>query len=99
MNHHHSQTTPLQAQEALTLALQARAAIDAWNRALAERGLTPQACLDAVRRTGGEVAVAHVHDEVARTLRALDEKVERESMHSSIPASAVARRVARRDIV
>jgi hypothetical protein len=99
MNLHNSQPAPSQAEEALALALQARAAIETWKGALAERGLTPEACLEAVRRSGGEAAVAQVQDKVAGTLRALDEKADREAMHCTTPASAVSRRVARRGIV
>jgi hypothetical protein len=99
MNLNNSHPAPSQADEALALALQARAAIETWKRALAERGLTPEACLEDVRRSGGDTAVAQVQDKVAGTLRALDDKADREAMHCATPPSAVARRVARRDIV
>ena len=96
MNPRDSDVSPALSNQALALALEARAAIEAWHSALAKRGLTPQSCLEAVRRTGGEAAVAKVQSAVTDTLSAHTEKVEREAMHSVPATRALSRRVVRR---
>lgn len=73
--------------------MEAQAAIDAHQRLLHESGLTPQACIDAVRHSGGEAAVAVVRQEVGRTLRALDEKLERDVMHRPANTRPLSRRL------
>ncbi|MBC7377615.1 MAG: hypothetical protein H7346_09315 [Burkholderiaceae bacterium] len=78
--------------------LEAQAAIDAHQRLVHESGLTPQACIDAVRHSGGEAAVAMVRQEVGRTLRALDEKMERDVMHRPAANRPLSRRLVNRGV-
>ena len=78
--------------------LEAQAAINEHQRLLDQYGLTPKGCLDAVRRTGGEAAVAMVRQEVGRTIRALDEKIERDVMHRPATSRPLSRRLANRGI-
>ena len=80
-NHASSDTTAAQ-----RVAQEARAAIDAWQQVLAERGLTQAACLEALRRAGGEAAVDKVRGDAAGALQALDDRVSRDVMHR--PGSA-----------
>ncbi|RYX92699.1 MAG: hypothetical protein EOO28_21060 [Comamonadaceae bacterium] len=67
----------------------ARAALAAWTEALADSGLTPQACLAAVQRAGGKAAVAQVRQEAGVTARSIRDRVSRDVMHR--PATAMPR--------
>jgi hypothetical protein len=84
--------------EAQIAVLEAQAAIDAFQRVLDESGLTPEACLEAVRRSGGEAAVAMVRQEVGRTIRALDDRVDRDVMHRPATNRPISRRLVNRSI-
>ena len=86
------------AAEAQAAVHQAQTAIDAFNRVRDESGLTPQACLEAVRRSGGEAAVATLRQEAGRAVRALDDKVDRDVMHSPGTNRPSSRRLANRNI-
>jgi hypothetical protein len=86
------------ADQAQIAVLEGQAAIDAHQRLLDENRLTPQGCLAAVRRNGGEAAVAMVRQEVGRTIRALDEKTERDVMHRPATARPLSRRLVNRGI-
>ena len=78
------------------LAMQAQEALRAHHRLLEERGITPDSCLAEVRRVGGEAAVEKVRREAEETLRALDERVEREVMHLPASSRPMSRHMVRR---
>ncbi|CAN5629676.1 hypothetical protein BH11PSE7_BH11PSE7_31860 [soil metagenome] len=84
--------------EAQIAVLEAQAAIDAFQRVLDESGLTPEDCLEAVRNLAGEAAVATLRQDVGRTIRALDDTVDREVMHRPATNRPLSRRLANRGI-
>lgn len=75
---------------------QAEATIKTYRRMLEERGVTPDSCLEELRRTGGEAAVEKVRREADETFRALNEKIEREIMHMPAASRPPSRHLVRR---
>jgi hypothetical protein len=76
----------------------AQASLLACEHMLAQAGTTPQACLEAVRRSAGEDAVRNVQRDVEGILRAVRDQVEREASHAP-SGHVVSRRVASRGSV
>lgn len=83
-------------EKARELAMQAQETLRTYHRLLEERGMTPDSCLAELRRRGGEAAVEKVRREAEQTLRALDERVEREVMHMPASSRPLSRFVVRR---
>jgi hypothetical protein len=76
----------------------ARSSIDRCRRDLAETGLTPEACLEALRRSEGDAAVEGVRREVEEMLRGVREQIRRDATHA-IATRPVTRYAARRKLV
>jgi hypothetical protein len=83
-------------ENAKELAMQAQEALRTHRRLLEERGITPDSCLAEVRRLGGEAAVEKVRREAKESLRALDERVQREVMHLPASSRPMSRHMVRR---
>ncbi|KWT92109.1 MULTISPECIES: hypothetical protein [unclassified Variovorax] len=86
-------TFPERAQE---LAMQAQETLSTYHRLLEERGVTPDSCLAELRRVGGEAAVDKARREAEETLRAMDERIEREVMHAPASNRPLSRHMVRR---
>ncbi len=61
---------------------EAREAIAASKRLLDSVGITPDACLEALRRSKGDAAAAQVQREVDDLLRGIDEEVQQHVLHA-----------------
>lgn len=73
----------------------ARAAIEAYRKVMADAGLTPESCVEALRRAEGDAAVEKARRGAAERMRAHDERVRTEIRHAS-PGKPISRTVARR---
>ena len=95
MDHDDDGTAATLAERARALAMQAQATLQTYQGLLEELGMTPDSCLAELRRAGGEAAVEKVRREAEETLRALDERIEREVVHAPASTRPLSRRMAR----
>ena len=77
------------------LVRRARASIAACEQLFAETGITPDSCLEAVRRSAGAAVARKVQSDVDGIVRAVRDQAEREASHAS-PGHIMSRRVALR---
>lgn len=96
MDQHDRGDTASLPEKAQELVMQARETLRTYHRLLEERGMTPDSCLAELRRVGGEAAVEKVRREADETLRALDERTQRELMHMPASSRPLSRHMARR---
>jgi hypothetical protein len=92
MNHPHKPDGPADRQQIID---EAKAAVEAFRNLMADAGLTPEACLETLRRTEGGAAVQRVHSKVDVVLRAIEDQARQAAAHAA-PARPVSRHIARR---
>jgi hypothetical protein len=96
MDQHDRGETAAFPEKAQELAMQAQETLRTYHRLLEKHDIAPVSCLAELRRMGGEAAVEKVRREAEETLRALDERIEREVMHMPASSRPLSRLVVRR---
>lgn len=94
----HQQNTESDTEEQLIIE-EARHALAAYRSLMADTGLTPSSCLDALRRVEGAASVRNVQCEVNEVLRRFEEQTALYVLQASRGPRPVSRRVARRRII
>jgi hypothetical protein len=78
---------------------EAQASIEQYRRLMADAGLTPESCLEILRRAEGAEAVAKVERDAAEVLRNFKAQTARDVFHATPERLTFSRRVATRRLV
>lgn len=78
---------------------EARQALEAFQRLMADTGMTRESCMDALRRTEGRAAAEQVQRQAAEVLRLFEQQTQRDVFHLSPAARGVPRRLDGRRII